>query len=372
MATTKFPHLRLAIVRHPWAIMPDRLEAIAEVIERRVEGIRLSEGEIASIKGDRQPNGVGVHWTMEARGSQPVSALDGSSPPSSVIAVISVFGIIAQHACEVDDISGPGGTSTERVMLSFRAALNDPSVKAIVFHINSPGGNVYGVQALADEIFKARGQKPIVAQANSLAASAAYWIASSADEIVVTPGGEVGSVGVYALHEDVSKAAEMEGIKFTFISAGKYKVEGNAYEPLGDEAAKAIQRSVDSYYRDFVTGVARGRGVSADDVINGFGEGRAEKDKVALKAGMVDRVGTLDDTLKRLSAKRASQGANAELLGVTLAAEDVQFLESRPLAISEIVEVTQAHQPSPPVASSNPAPDPDAFRRRRHAHRQRS
>jgi signal peptide peptidase SppA len=310
--TTRFPHLHAAIVQHPWAIMPDRLEAIAEVVERRAEGIRLTSGEIADIKGHRQPNGVLAHISAETL--QPIAAdarVDGVSPSALVIAVISVMGIIAQHASQVDDISGPGGTSTERVTKSFRAARNDPSVKAIVLHVDSPGGNVHGVQALFNEILSARGEKPIVAQVNSLAASAAYWIACACDEIVITPGGQVGSIGVYALHKDVSKAAEEMGFKFTFVSAGKFKVEGNQFEPLSDEAHRALQDQIDAYYADFTGDVATGRNAKQADVVNGFGEGRVEKDRQAVKLGMADRVATMDETLRRLATAKRPSGTKA-------------------------------------------------------------
>lgn len=367
---TRFPHLRAAVLQHPWAIMPDRLEAIAEVIERRVEGIRLSADEIADIKGNREPNGVVA--LIESDTLQPPStdarANDGAGGPS-VIAVISVFGIIAQHARQVDDISGPGGTSTERVLSSFRSALNDTNVKAIVLNIDSPGGNVNGVQVLADEIFNARGQKPVVAQVNSLAASAAYWIACSCDEIVVTPGGQVGSIGVYALHRDVSKAAEMEGFKFTFISAGKFKVEGNQFEPLNDEASKAIQDQIDAYYTDFTTAVARGRGVELADVVGGFGQGRTEKDKKAVKAGMADRVATMDDTLRKLAAAKKPAGARADIANEPPI--DAGALPDQGGSETIAEPDGEAGRDDAEALMLRAAADRDAFRRRRHALRSR-
>lgn len=332
--TIRFPHLRAAIARDPWAIMPDRLEAIAEVVERRAEGIRLTTEEIAGIKGTRQPNGVAILHSMHSldvhddliEESRSAASQQQSSAPGSVIAVINVMGIIAQHASQVDDISGPGGTSTERVSQSLRMAIADPSVKSIVFNIDSPGGSVSGVQALGDEIFKARGKKPMIAQVNSLAASAAYWIASQADEIVMTPGAQVGSIGVYALHRDVSKAAEMEGMKFTFVSAGKYKVEGNSLEPLTDEASAAIQKSVNAYYDDFVKAVARGRGVKASEVKGGFAEGRTEKDSEAVALGMADSVATLNQTLQRLSVVKPSPGSRASQLALLERPENIGSL----------------------------------------------
>lgn len=376
--TVRFPHLRAAIVADPWAITPGRLEAIAEVVERRVEGIRLSADEIAAVKGARQPNGTVALLEIDA------VAGGGQAPQGSVIAVLSVFGIIAQHASQVDDISGPGGTSTERLAASLRAALNDPAVKAVVLNIDSPGGSVFGVQEIADEIFKARGQKPIVAQVNSLAASAAYWIAASADEIVVTPSGQVGSIGVYALHQDVSAAADKAGVKFSFISAGKYKVEGHPYEPLQDEARGAMQSTVDGYYSAFTRAVARGRGVVVDAVRNGFGEGRTVGADEAVRAGMADRVGTLDETLRRLGSNRRAGGAKAEDLAHQLRAGLITPNEA--LAVIGLDPLPNADEQEPPAAASAPdaaadaeaarvaaaAAEADAFRRRRHAHRLRS
>lgn len=374
--TTRFPHLRAAIMQQPWAIMPDRLEAIAEVVERRVEGVRLSAEEIAHIKGERRPNGVATLFDADTGQLADVSAAaSGSSPAASVIAVISFFGIVAQHASQVDDISGPGGTSTERVANSYRAAKADPSVKAIVINFDSPGGNVNGVQVLADEIFNGRGDKPVIAQVNSLCASAAYWVASSCDEIVMTPGAMAGSIGVYSLHQDVSKAVDAAGLKFTFISAGKYKVEGNAFEPLTDEAAQAAQSNVDAFYSDFVSAVARGRGVSVDDVIGGFGEGRVVKDKQAVKAKMADRVDTLDGTIRRLSSAKKSASAKAsavDLVDVQGAAETAEADNKIADALEGLGSVEPGGAAGTLEDSSASASESDAFRRRRHAHRLRS
>ncbi|MER8615980.1 S49 family peptidase [Mesorhizobium sp. M1409] len=371
--TTRFPHLRAAVLQHPWAIMPDRLEAIAEVIERRVEGVRLSADEIAGIKGNREPNGVVA--LVDSDALQPATAdaraESGGAGGPSVIAVISVFGIIAQHARQVDDISGPGGTSTERVLSSFRSAMNDPTVKAIVLNIDSPGGNVNGVQVLADEIFNSRGQKPVVAQVNSLAASAAYWIACACDEIVVTPGGQVGSIGVYSLHRDVSKAAEMEGFKFTFISAGKYKVEGNQFEPLNDESSKAIQDQIDAYYSDFTTAVARGRGVELAEVVGGFGQGRTEKDKKAVKAGMADRVATMDDTLRKLAAAKKPTGPKAETINEPRVDVDLEVPPGQAETDKTAEPADEVSKTEAEALASQAAADRDAFRRRRHAARAR-
>lgn len=349
-----FPHLRAAIAQTPWAILPERLSAICEVVERRCVGIRLTPDEIAARKGARLGhNGVAEMFAIEdaefgtrdpgfsaARG-------DKAEGGGDMIAVINMMGIVAQHAAQVDDISGPGGTSTERLGKSFDAAFADPRVKAIVFNIDSPGGSVFGVQELADKIHAASktGRKPVVAQVNSLSASAAYWLASACGEIVMTPSGQVGSIGVYSLHEDVSAAADKAGVKFTFVSAGRFKVEGNPYEPLAEEARGAIQKSVDDYYAAFVGTVARGRGVKASDVKDGFGEGRVVGAAEAKRMGMVDSVATLEETLRRFGAS-----------------------SSGPKAAAPSEPGPKAEPPSaPPPVAGDPDPDHDTDLRRRRA-----
>ena len=219
------------------------------------------------------------------------------------VAVLPLYGVLRQRGPSLTDILFDGrGTSTDAFAAAFRRMVEDSSVGAIVIDIDSPGGSVFGTPELADEILRARGTKPVIAVANSLAASAAYWVASAADEIVATPSSMVGSIGVYTIHADFSKMDDRVGVKFTYIAAGKYKVEGNEDEPLGEEARAALQEQLDEYYASFVSAVAKGRGVSVSAVRSGYGEGRILTAKQALKLGMIDRIGTLDATLARFGA----------------------------------------------------------------------
>jgi signal peptide peptidase SppA len=200
----------------------------------------------------------------------------------------------------VEDVSGPGSTSTQHFSSALRQLMADDTVGQILIDIDSPGGSVYGVAELADEIQSARAQKPVIAVANSLAASAAYWIGCSASEFYVTPGGEVGSIGVWQAHQDYSKALEESGVKTTLISAGKFKVEGNPYSPLDDEAQSFMQSRVDDYYAAFTKAVARGRGVPIAQVRDGMGQGRVLGADDALAQNMVDGIATFDDVLKKM------------------------------------------------------------------------
>lgn len=254
-----------------WAIRPEALRAIAKAI---TVGEEL---ELSAAKGDRSKRaGAGA------------------------VAVIPLSGVITPRGSLLQMLFGGGSGGLLGFRESFREAMGDDSIGAILLDIDSPGGSTDLVTETAAEIRAARGRKPIVALANTDAASAAYWIAAQADEIVVTPSGMVGSIGVFALHVDESKALENEGLDPTFISAGKFKTEGNPLQPLSDSAREHAQRVVDARYADFVADVAAGRQVPVDRVRKGFGEGRALTADDALAEGLVDRIDTFEATVSRM------------------------------------------------------------------------
>lgn len=293
-----YNHFISWVMSQPWAIMPEKMALIQQFLSDKQRGIIYSDTEIH----DKIADGLTGNHAMEDDRINFDSKARPRAGAKGNIAVINLFGVISHRISEKQAMSGGGGTSVEKTQARLRQAVADPSIKAIVLNIDSPGGSVNGVRELADEIFEARNQKHIVAVANSLAASAAYWVATAADELVVTPSGSVGSIGVYTAHEDYSAALEQEGIKVTLISAGKYKVEANPFAPLSEEAKASLQSDVNEFYDMFVDAVARGRGVASRDVRNGFGEGRVVNSKNAKKEGMVDRVATFDQVLASLGA----------------------------------------------------------------------
>lgn len=218
---------------------------------------------------------------------------------SGKVAVIPMYGVVEQRTSMFGYFFG--SATTENIGRAFDQAMGDSQIKAIVLDIASPGGTTFGVQELGDKIFAARGNKQVIAVANSYADSAAYWVAAQADQLIVTPGGEVGSIGVYALHVDYSKQNEMMGVNPTYVYQGKYKVEMNPDEPLTEEATTELQRAVDETYGAFVGAVARGRGVAASVVKKDFGQGRTVSAKRAVELGMADKVLTLDQVLETLT-----------------------------------------------------------------------
>lgn len=232
----------------------------------------------------------------------PAAAMPASTPNTgNRLAIVPIYGLITQR-------DGWWGTSCEQVGEWLDAAVDDSSIGAIVLDVDTPGGSVYGVSELSDKIYAARGTKPIISVVNSLAASAGYWIASAADRVVCTPGGEVGSVGVVAVHQDISRMAENEGVSYTIIQSSKYKTEGTHLKPLADEAHAEIQRQVDRYHYSFVAALARNRGVSKATVETGFGEGRVFGAEAAIERKMIDDIGTLDGVVSGALAAGSSAG----------------------------------------------------------------
>ncbi|OYD65964.1 UNVERIFIED_ORG: signal peptide peptidase SppA [Burkholderia sp. CF145] len=286
-------------VSTPWAILPDRLTVISSVIARWAAGEEAAPEVMAQVRADAE--------AIEARRTE--ASNTAARAGNGAIAVLPFYGVSAQRTTPIQDVSGSGLMSIDRYTQAFRAALADDSIGGILIDMDSPGGSVYGVAELANEIHSARNQKPVFAIANSLAASAAYWIASSASEFYVTPGGEVGSIGVFAAHQDMSQALEKQGVKTTLVSAGKYKVEGNPFGPLSDDARAAMQQRIDAYYGAFTRSVAKNRGVDVGQVREGMGQGRVLSAQQAKAEGMVDDVATFDAVVRRL-AKTIGQGGS--------------------------------------------------------------
>ena len=270
----------------PWALMPERLSAVSSVLARWSVGTPPSDQKKGRIKADRA--------VRDARRQASTAQSAGG------VAVLPLYGVITQRGNMIQDVSGPGSTSTQQFGSALRQLLADDTVGQILIDIDSPGGSVYGVAELADEIQSARAQKPVVAIANSLAASAAYWIGCAASELYVTPGGEVGSIGVWQAHQDYSRALDEAGVKTTLISAGKFKVEGNPYAPLDEDAQAFMQTRVDEYYTAFTRSVAKGRGVPIAQARDAMGQGRVLGADAALAQGMVDGVASFDEVLRRM------------------------------------------------------------------------
>lgn len=273
----KYRHILLAMASEIWAIEPLKLMAIIEFVSAQANGVKFTAAEI------------------EARIAPQTAA--AVARREGAVAVVPVCGVIANRMSLLTDISG--GTSAEALTSAVNQLAADDGVKTVILDMNTPGGTVEGVEELAAAIGAAKASKPIVAQVNACCASAGYWLASAASEIVVTPSGRVGSIGVMSCYDDISKLLEIEGINREIIVSAPYKGELAGGLPMSDDARAFLQSQVDAYDAMFVNRVAAGRGVSAEIVRSQFGKGRMVMAQAAVDAGMADRVATMAETLSR-------------------------------------------------------------------------
>ena len=288
----KYAHIVQAVFGAPWAIRPEVLAVIVDLVRFEAGGGKLSAEEVRERIG-----AAPQRRDVQAQGGVGVLPyLDG--------VIMKRAGLMAQTS---------GATSLDSWMQTFRSAMADPEVSTIIMPIDSPGGSVEGLPEAAAEIRAARDQKRIVAIADGMAASAAYWLGSQASEFVVAPSGSAGSIGVYTAHQDLSAAYEEAGIKTTLISAGKYKTEGNEFAALTSDAQAYAQSVVDDYYGMFVADVAKGRGVAVADVRSGYGEGRNLLAKPAKAAGLIDRIDTIDGVVRRELSMRPAKSRQVAL-----------------------------------------------------------
>ena len=247
------------------------------------------------------------------RSPEAATTIMPSRKTSGSVAVIGLSGMMSQKPTLFSMIFG--GTSTEGFAREVVAALNDPSIGAVVMNVDSPGGSVHGLTEAAAAIRAARGSKPLLAVANPMAGSAAYWMASQADKgsVYATPSGLVGSVGAMVEHVDASAAIEKSGLKLTVLTYGKNKALGHRGQPLSEDAIASTQATVDYFGRLFESDVAKGRGISTAKVHSDYGEGRVFDAQSGLTAGLVDGVATLDEVVGKLVGRRpAASGLRAE------------------------------------------------------------
>jgi len=281
-----YDHLASFAVTSPWALEPEMLAVVVDILTRRLAG-------------------EDTHLDVSALAPPRRDLLTGEQPKG--VAVIPMHGVIAPKISMFSEMSG--GTTFQQATQQLREAVASKDVGSIVLDWDSPGGNVQGADEFAHEMLKARAVKPVVSQVNYRMCSAAYWTGACATEIVASPSGVVGAIGVFSIHDDLSKALEHRGIKRTYLAKGKFKVDGNETAALSEDTKAHFLDEMEVPYTKFVNAVAHGRGVSPAAVRSGFGEGRAVQADKALELGMVDRIATLDDTVARLTSPAAAQPA---------------------------------------------------------------
>jgi signal peptide peptidase SppA len=301
------------------------------------------------------------------------------------VAVMDVNGIIAKRMDMFDELCS-GGTSTEKLMKDVQTCLEDPKIKAIVLNIDSPGGEAFGINELSQAVYAGRGKKPIHAYVSGLGCSGAYWLASAADEITVDKIGLVGSIGVVTAWTDDQEFYKMLGIRREVVTSTNAPFKRLDFDNESDRAE--LQRELDSIESVFIKSVARNRKTTVDKVKSDFNQGGVLAGADAVKAGMADAVGSLEEVIKNASRQAkttASFGAfkNGEM-NMSLSEKIKAFFASdeilplldanKEYAVIErpVVEQDPAAAPAeappeepevpatPPVTEPKTTPDPDA------------
>ena len=204
---------------------------------------------------------------------------------------------------------GPGGSALygaspynhEWLMGELRYLTDDPASRALVLYIDSPGGSVYETDEIYLQLlaYKKEG-RPVYVSLGATAASGGYYIAAAGDKIVANRNTITGSIGVtYGTMLDVSGFLEQYGIKTNTITSGANKAMGSSFEALTEEQRAIFQSVIDESYEQFIDIVAKSRGYT-DAKVREISDGRIYTAKQALAAGLIDTIGSLEDTVGML------------------------------------------------------------------------
>ncbi len=268
----------LDVLHSPWAIQPEKLLEIQAIVDTHLRGETI---DIAAV---------------EARIGRPLQNTQTVTMRGTT-ALIPVTGPIFRYANLLTDVSG--ATSLEILATDFSAADQNPAVQQIVLVIDSPGGQANGIAEFAQLIRSA--STPVTAYIDNSAASAAYWLASSADRIVMAKTAMVGSIGAVVSIDPRKSDGSVEIIS---------SQSPNKRADVTTDAGRAqIQKLIDALAQVFVEDVALHRKVSVDTVLSDFGGGGMMLAAEAVGAGMADSIGTLETLLSDLSTSLATLGA---------------------------------------------------------------
>ncbi|HIE4193328.1 MULTISPECIES: S49 family peptidase [Burkholderia] len=290
----KFAHMAQRLFNVPLAIRREKAEVIMAALMDR-----LGVSQIARLEGGRLKPMAMEDWdddydSFSREGRVPDPGYDMIEDTG--VALISVQGTLVQKLGSLRPWSGM--TGYDGLRQAILRAHADPKVKAIVFNVDSPGGEVAGCFDLVDTIYAHRGNKPMWSILTESAYSAGYAIASAADRVIVPRTGGVGSIGVIVMHVDWSKALTNAGMAVTFITYGERKADFHPEIPLSKEAYQAAQADINTMGELFVSTVARNRGLSADVVRKT--EAACYMGDAGVSIGLADAVMAPDEALLAL------------------------------------------------------------------------
>lgn len=262
-----------AICGEDWAMLQDRLTLMLAIANRE---------DLGDFQAVATKSGAKLDYTRTVK-------------TRDRVAIIPIEGPITRRMNLVSEMSG--GTSVQVLATDVQVALDDPAVDALLFEVDSPGGDINGIGELADVLYAARGRKPMVGYVGHMAASGGYWLLSALSEVVIDERASVGSIGVLHITPDPSKQNSKD-VQFISSQSPHKRLDPNT------ESGKAkIQARVDQLGDLFVQAVARNRDVSIEAVLTDFGQGGMLIGQDAVNAKMADRIGSFESTLAELAAR---------------------------------------------------------------------
>lgn len=319
----------------PWAIQPEALEEIISIAERRNES----------------PEAVAARLGRELDNTQTTEIRNG-------VAIVPVSGPLFRYANLFTQISG--ASSYDVLARDFTAALENPDVSAILLNIDSPGGDANGNSEFSDMVYAARGKKPVWAYVGGMGASAAYWIASSAEQVIISDTSILGSIGVVVGVTDRKEADAKSGVRnYEIVSTqSPYK----RVDPGTDTGRSKIQEMIDALAGVFVAKVARNRGVSEETVLSDFGQGGVFVGQAAVNAGLADRIGSFEGVLAEIRAATtaANVGMNSPFIAASITSGvEIMNIEKlraeHPALVEQIEAEARAGVQVPDVAAAEAA-----------------
>jgi len=238
--TKYYPRIVQALYHSPWMILPNAHETLRKGFEAHING-QLPEIPINDEDGDDE------------------DILTNISPST---AVITIEGVIGKRLGMLEQCMG--GCDVDIISDQLDMVEANPNIQNIVLDFHTPGGSVVGVPELANKISNLT--KPTIAYTDTLCASAGYYLASQCKYIYASPSAELGSVGVYSIYMDESRALDNAGIKVNAISAGKYKLVGAPFKAMTDEEKEMLQADIDKIYNQFKSAVVSKRNIKDEDL----------------------------------------------------------------------------------------------------------
>lgn len=213
------------------------------------------------------------------------------------IAVVRIYGEISFQD-QAGNAWGISDKDADGIVKKLSSLARDPSVKAVILRINSPGGTVAATQEIYNQIKELKKQhKKVVVSIGDICASGGYYIASGANKIVANEGSLVGSIGVIMHLPEVSGLLEKVGVNLRVIKSGNHKDIGSISRPMTEEEKVLLQGVIDDAYQQFYQAVKNGRQNMSENRLKELADGRIFTGRQAKKAGLIDEIGDYQQTI---------------------------------------------------------------------------